>query len=351
MIELDGSMGEGGGQILRTALSLALITGTPFLLRNIRARRSKPGLQPQHLAAVRAASAIGQARVEGDAVGSATLRFEPGKVVPGEYTFDIGTAGSAGLVLQTVHLPLALAGAPSRVSIRGGTHVPWSPNAHYLDWHWRPFMARLGLDVRLDMERAGFYPMGGGLLHADIPASSSIHPLRLADRGPLMAIRGLSLVARLPSSIAERQRDQTIVRLAGQGLTAHLELGELAADSPGTVIILMAEYEHSQACFTALGARGKRAETVADEAVDELFAFHASDAALDDYLADQLMLPLALAHGKSIYRARITPHAQTNAVVIRAFLDIPMELDGTTGKVGAYRFSAGNEGISSTAAA
>lgn len=339
MIELDGSMGEGGGQILRTALSLALITGTPFLLRNIRARRSKPGLQPQHLAAVRAATAIGQARVEGDSVGSATLRFEPGEVMPGEYDFDIGTAGSAGLVLQTVHLPLALSSAPSHVSIRGGTHVPWSPNAHYLDWHWRPFMSRLGLDVRLELERAGFYPVGGGLLHATINPADSIRPLRLAERGQMQGIRGLSLVARLPMEIAERQRGQALARLAGHGLDARMELDELPAGSPGTAVILLTEHAHSQACFTALGARGKRAETVADEAMDELLAFLAGDGAVDEHLADQLMVPLALAKGESVYRARITSHARTNAAVIQAFIDVDVVLDGEDGAVGGYHIT------------
>jgi RNA 3'-terminal phosphate cyclase (ATP) len=327
-------MGEGGGQVLRSALSLSLLTGRPFRLSRIRANRDRPGLRPQHLAAAQAAARVAGAEVCGDRVGSEEIAFAPGQVRPGDYFFDIGTAGATSLVLQTLLLPLALAPRPSSVTIRGGTHVPWSPCFHYLDWQWRPFLARIGIPFDLTMTMAGFYPRGGGELQAQIPGGARPTPLRLTKRGPLRAVRGLSAVANLPREIAERQRRQALRRLQNllSGIEPEVVVEELPAASRGTVFLLLTECESGRACCFALGARGKRAERVADEAVDALAAFLGTDGAVDPWLADQLLLPLALANGPSELRtSEVTAHLLTNADVIRLFLPVEIGVDGPLG--------------------
>src|SRR5438034_8683267 len=198
MIELDGSFGEGGGQILRTSLALALVTGKAFHLRNVRARRAKPGLQPQHLMSVRAAATVGQATVRGASLGSGDLVFEPGEVTPGKYHFDIGTAGATSLVLHTLYLPLALGGGlASRLTLVGGTHVTTSPCFHFLHTTWRAYLRLVGLPISLHMVRPGFYPRGGGIVDAEIPCCSRLAGLTALERGPIK-VTGFSAVAGLP---------------------------------------------------------------------------------------------------------------------------------------------------------
>lgn len=327
-ISVDGAMGEGGGQVLRSALSLSLLTGRPFRISRIRANRDRPGLRPQHLAAVQAAASISGAHVSGDRVGSAAIEFAPGPMRPGGYLFEIGTAGATSLVLQTILLPLALAPRGSTVTIRGGTHVPRSPCFHYLEWQWRPFLARLGVPFELALTMAGFYPQGRGELQASIPGGARAGPLQLIERGKVHAVRGLSAVANLPRGIAERQRGQALRRL--RALLPHLEpeliVQELPAASRGTVLLLLAECEFGQACCFALGARGKRAERVADEAVGAMASLLRTDGAVDPWLADQLLVPLAMANAPSAVRtSEVTLHLLTNAEVIRLFL--PVEID------------------------
>jgi RNA 3'-terminal phosphate cyclase (ATP) len=334
-VHIDGTMGEGGGQVLRSSLTLSLLTGRPVRLTRIRARRQRPGLAFQHRMAVHAAALVSGARVEGERIGSQDLEFVPGPVKPGRYHFDIGTAGATSLVLQTVLLPLALAPGASDVVITGGTHVPLSPCFHYLDWQWRSMLARIGIDFELHMTAAGFYPPGGGEIGARIPGHAGIRPLVLAERGRLLNVRGVSAVANLPESIADRQRDQALRRLKGLGGALDIGVEHLPARSPGTVLVLLARFEQGQACFFALGARGKPAERVADEAADQLLAFLATDGAVDRWLADQLLLPLALAAGPSVLRtAQVTSHLLTHAEVIRHFLPVTIRIDGALGEPG-----------------
>lgn len=338
MIEIDGSLGEGGGQVLRTSLALSILTGRPLLITRIRAGREKPGLQPQHLASVRAAAQISAAHVEGDFVNSQALTFEPGPVRPGEYRFEIGTAGATSLVLQTIWLPLALAPAASTVTVTGGTHVPWSPCYHYLAWQWLPFLRRIGLSGELQLDLAGFYPQGGGIVRAHIAPAGAISPLRLTERGALKGIRGLSLVANLDMSIAERQRERALRRLAGRHHRIEIETADVRANSKGTALILLAEFRQSAACYSALGAPGKRAEQVADEACLRLEKFLAGTGAVDEHLADQLLLPLAFAAGPSEYRtARVTDHLTTNAEIIRRFGAAEIEIERRDGDEGVVR--------------
>jgi len=339
-IEIDGSMGEGGGQVLRTSLTLSLVTGKPFHLSNIRSRRAKPGLQPQHLASVKAAAGVGQAEVTGDTQGSAELIFHPQKIRSGSYHFDIGTAGATSLVLQTILLPLSLADKTSTVSLTGGTHVPWSPCFHYLDLHWGPYLQAAGMNFKLSLEKAGFYPQGGGVVRASVRPAGQIQSLQLIERGALLRIVGISAFANLDEDIATRQKHQALRRL--EPLCRDTKIKNIPLPSPGkgTFILLLAEFEHAHACYVALGEKGKPAERVADEACDGLQAMLNSCAGIDEYLADQLLLPLALAQGISeLATPRLTRHLLTNAEVIRKFLPVEITIRGELDEQGWIRIS------------
>lgn len=335
VIEIDGSIGEGGGQVLRSCLALSLVTGKGLRIRNIRSRRSNPGLMPQHLKAVEAAAAVGMARTEGAHLGSRSLIFEPRGIRSGRFEFDIGTAGSTSLVLQTILAPLSFAKEPSSVTVKGGTHVPWSPCFHYLDLHWIRYMRAIGFDLQLEMELAGFYPQGAGIVHAAVRPAARILPLRLIERGVLKRIYGISAVANLDLRIAERQRNQALGRLADRFPRVEINVVEMPSLFRGTMLLLIAEFEQSQCCYFGLGARGKPAERVADEAVDQLFDFLNTDGAVDERLADQLILPLAFASGVSQLRtSKVTQHLFTNAEVLRTCLSIDIKVDGDAGQPG-----------------
>jgi RNA 3'-terminal phosphate cyclase (ATP) len=338
MIEIDGSQGEGGGQVLRTSLALAILTRQPIHLYNLRAGRKKPGLQPQHLKSVEAAAAISAAETHGAALNSRELFFNPGAVQPGRYHFEIGTAGSTSLVLQTVFLPLSLAGGTSHLTITGGTHVPHSPCYHYLEGQWLPFVRRAGLDITLEMEQAGFYPRGGGRLQAVVRPAQGLIPLQIISRGALQRLTGLSGVANLDSEIARRQKHQALRRLEPRFRETKIRTLELPSPGKGTFLSLLAEFERSQCLYFGLGELGKRAERVADEAVDALEAFLATDGAVDQFLADQLLLLLALANGTSRFRtSQVTTHLLTNAQIIRLFLPVEIEIEGELGQAGEVR--------------
>lgn len=338
-ILIDGSMGEGGGQVLRTSLSLSILTARPVRLVNIRARRAQPGLRAQHLKAVEAAAAVSRARVEGATLGSQSLFFEPRGIHPGEFSLDIGTAGATSLVLQTILLPLSFARGPSTVVLTGGTHVPWSPCFHYLDLQWLPHLRRIGFDARITLDLAGFYPRGGGRIRAAIvplaEPGATLTPLCLVDRGSLLRIHGVSAVAGLDRRIAERQKRRALERLSSLRQDATIEIAQLPAASPGTLLLLLAEFERTQACMCGLGARGKPAERVADEAADALLSLLADDGAIDHWLADQLVLPLALVPAESRLRtASVTGHLLTVARVVQAFLPAKIEIAGELGGPG-----------------
>jgi RNA 3'-phosphate cyclase len=341
LLELDGSFGEGGGQILRTSLALSMVTGRPFHMRNIRLGRRRPGLQPQHLASVNAAAAISNAQLRGGVLNSTELIFEPGNVVPGRYQFDIGTAGATGLVLQTVYLPLALrAGAPSEVTLKGGTHVPASPCFHFLDVTWRRYLELLGLETRLRLHQPGFYPRGGGVVDAQVQPCQRLRGLHLVERRAVTAATGFSAVAGLPEHIARRQARQAAGRLEEAGLRVDLR-EETWPGGPGTVLAVVLETEPVPPLFFALGSRGKPAERVADAAVDQALAyFRAAPAAVDARSADQLVLPLALAEEPSIFTVtEVTSHLLTNTIVIRHFLERDIGCEGAEGGPGLVRIA------------
>jgi RNA 3'-phosphate cyclase len=342
MLEIDGSFGEGGGQILRSALALSLLTGKSFRLRNVRAnRRPKPGLQPQHLMSVRAAVEIGRASVKGDAVNSKDLTFEPGAVRSGNYRFAIGTAGATGLVLQTVYLPLGLRGAgPSEITLEGGTHVSKAPCFHFLEMTWRRYMERIGLSVRLEMRRPGFYPRGGGSVVAHIAACSKIRGLHLTKRTELTKASGFSAIAGLPDHIARRQARRASVRLADAGIAPDIPMEEWEG-GPGTVLGIRFDESPAPTLFFAIGERGKPAEAVADDAADEALAYAASNEPVDPHSADQLLLPLAFAEEASEYRvSQVTKHLTTNIAVVRMFLERDISYEGAEGSAGVVRISS-----------
>ncbi len=334
-MRIDGSYGEGGGQVLRTSLALSSILGRPVEIYNIRARRKNPGLAAQHLTGVRALSQITGAAVEGEKIGSQVLRFQPQGLKGGNYAFDVGTAGSISLVLQALIPTLAFAQEPSELNLKGGTHVQWSPPFHYLKEVFLHLGARLGLRCSLHLDCWGFYPRGGGQVRARIEPLKALRGLELMERGRLLDIFGVSAVANLPLSIAERQRDRALKVLGQNGLDARIEAMEVKAFGQGTALFLLAEFERFRAGFSALGERGKRAERVAEEACEEFFQFMDSGACLDPHLADQIVLYLALADGDSLFTTScITQHLLTNLWVLDQFLGLKYEVVGEEGQKG-----------------
>ena len=342
MIEIDGSEGEGGGQILRSALALSILTRRPFKLVHIRANRSKPGLQPQHLMCVRAAAAISGGHYKGGSVGSSVLYFEPRELKAGGYTFTIGTAGATALVLHTVYLPLALRGdRPSEVTITGGTHNQHAPCYHFLETTWAAHMARLGIRVELEMVRPGFYPRGGGEIRAVVHPCSRVKGLSLLTCPQLTTAGGFSAFAGLPESVGKRQARRLSVRLKSEGVESHIPVEEWESPSPGSVAAVVFRQAPVPILFFGLGERGKPAESVADDAADEAIAFRDAKAPVDSHSADQLLLPLAFSGDASEYRAaEITRHTTTNVETVRKFVDRTIQIEHAEAKSGVVRIAA-----------
>jgi RNA 3'-terminal phosphate cyclase (ATP) len=333
-IEIDGSYGEGGGQILRTSLALSILTQRPVRIRRIRAGRKSPGLKPQHLMSTQAAAQICDGRTEGAELGATELSFHPGSIRVGRYTFDVaakaGSAGSVGLIFQTVLLPLGFVRAPSRIVFKGGTHVPWSPTADYLRDVFLPTVATMGVGAELDVPECGFYPIGGGTMNATIhPFRSPLKPLRIKDRGALKKLRVSSAVANLPLSIADRQLNRAIGCLAEHGMASQGESRSVESPGKGTYCFILAEFEQMRAGFSALGAIGKRSEQVADEAAGAFLRFWNLPGALDHHLADQIVLFMAVAKGESeVVLSEMTEHLKTNIWVVEQFLPVKFDLPG-----------------------
>ncbi len=342
-IHIDGSLGEGGGQVLRTSLALSALTGQPAQIDNIRARRRTPGLAPQHLAGVRALEMLCGAEVKGASIGSSRVDFAPGGAVQaGEYVFDVsalagqGSAGAVTLLLQTLLWPLLYAQGESHLTLRGGTHVAWSPPADFVRDVLLPTFAPLGVDVSCELTGWGFYPVGGGELQVTIrPVAGPLRPLLLEERGELEQVSGVGVAAELPAHIAQRisSRAQNVLRQAD--LPAAITAERVRSKGPGAGIFLTAHYAHSRAGFSALGKQGKPSDAVAEEACEALLTHHIDGAPVDPHLADQILLPLALADGRSVFRtSQITQHLLTNAQVIRAFINAEIVIAGAEGAPG-----------------
>ncbi len=325
LLEIDGALGEGGGQVLRTALSLSLVTHRPFCIRNIRAGRPKPGLRRQHLTAVRAAAQIGGAAVEGAQPGSQCLTFVPGRIHPGDYEFSTEGAGSTTLVLQTLLPPLLTAEGDSTLLLEGGTHNPFAPPFDFITKTFLPAIRRMGPVVHASLHRYGFYPAGGGRAQVRIEPSSALSPLSLVERGRVLRVGATAVVAKLPKHIAEREL--TTLRRMLDMPPEELTLLELAdAPGPGNVAMVEVVCEQITEVFTAFGRRGVRAETVGEEVGRRTRHYLDAEVPVGKHLADQLLLPLCIA-GRGVFRTmELTLHARTNLDVIAQFLDVDVRV-------------------------
>jgi RNA 3'-terminal phosphate cyclase (ATP) len=398
MIEIDGSYGEGGGQILRTALSLSCLFKKPFRIFNIRKGRKKPGLMPQHLTCVRAAQLLSNAEVTGDQTGSTELLFLPREVKGGDFFFDIGTAGSTSLVLQTIipalvfsrgveipfkdsmenenppQSPFAKGGLrgftgkvddggllkqKSTITLKGGTHVPFSPSFHYLERVFASFLKKIGIEIKLVIESYGFYPKGGGKVRAEIFPAKYVKHLNVMERGNILRLSCYSSVGNLPLSIAERQRKALMNSLMTHGFTEEqlvtppspplekggtggfdIEILSVPTPGQGTFIFLQSESENSTAGFTSLGERGKRAEAVGEDAAMEFLTYYYTNAALDPHISDQIVLYLSICREESSFTTScITQHLMTNLWVIGLFHQFHYSIEGEIGKPGIVRIN------------
>lgn len=329
MISIDGSYGEGGGQIIRTAVALSAITGKQIEIENIRASRPNPGLQPQHLTAVNALAKMCTADVDAK-LGATALTFKPHKLKGGHFTFDIGTAGSVSLVLQTLLLPALHAERDTVLEIAGGTHVTWSPTVDYMDKVFGFYMGVMGVDFSLSTEKYGFYPAGGGKIKATLRPSAP-KPINLVKREGNEKIKIISVASEdlKKSQVAERQAGGT--RLGGD-----TEIKYVSSKSTGSALLAIAKYNNCALGFSSLGDRGKKAEDVGMEAAIGLKKQIVSNACVDENMADQLLPFLAFAKGTSkMTVSEVSEHVKTNIWVIEQFLPVRFEISGKTITVSA----------------
>ena len=339
-VHIDGRDGEGGGQVLRTALALSLVTGRGFEIEDIRGRRHKPGLRRQHIVAVQAARDIGSARVVGDTLGSSFLSFEPGTVTHGDRTWSIGTAGSTALVFQTILWPLLVAPGRSRIVIEGGTHAPLAPTIDTLQDAFLPALAGFGVAtapltsssapaVELTLERHGFMPAGGGRVVCTVHGGGALRPMSLLQRGVLRAVHARALVARLSRDVAKRELEvvQKHIPIEARMGGEALRLVEVDSVGPGNALQIVVHSEHMTEAFQAVGEKNVPAEAVAMWAVDEVHAYLASQAPVGPHLADQLLIPLALAGEGAFVTPAVTEHTRTNARLIERFCPVRFRIE------------------------
>ena len=303
----------------------------------MRAGRRRPGLRPQHVLSAEAAAKVTGGRLEGCKEGSQTLVYLPGRIKAGRYFFDTGTAGSVTLIFQTILAPLSFAAAKSSVIIKGGTHVPWSPPADYIEEIFLPALSIMGVNAHFSTISSGYYPRGGGEVEASInPISAPLAPLRIRERGKLLKVRLVSTVSNLPVSIAERQLKSATSLLSACPAPVEAKVREAASPGRGTSVFIVGEFENARAGFSALGERGKRAEAVGIEAAQAFLKHLERKAALDPHLADQALIYMAIAKGKSFFTtSEITSHLLTNIHVIEKFLPVKFTVSGPTGSEGS----------------
>lgn len=327
VIVIDGSEGEGGGQVLRTALALSAITGTPVRLANIRGRRQKPGLMRQHLTAVRAVAEVSGASVRGDELRSGELEFNPGAVSHGDRVFSVGTAGSATLVFQTVVWPLVVTPGRSRIVFEGGTHNPMAPPFEFLQRVFLPHMRRLGLDIEATLEQAGFYPAGGGRFVIELEGGPNPFPVELHERGKILSCEALAFVANLPTHIATRELD--VVQRELDWSPEQCTAVELGGRGPGNALCLIVRTEAGAEVVTGFGEKGLLAELVAKRACALMRDWLDADVPVGERLADQLLIPMGLAarDGQTSVFVSTSPslHTRTNAQIIARFLPVAFE--------------------------
>ncbi|MEM9460777.1 MAG: RNA 3'-terminal phosphate cyclase [Myxococcota bacterium] len=337
-IVVDGAQGEGGGQVLRSSLALSLVTGQTLHMHDIRARRRKPGLMRQHLTALRAAAEVGGAKVEGDELRSTEIRFFPGSPRAGEYRFAVGTAGSTTLVLQTVLWPLLRAPGRSRLVLEGGTHNPLAPPFDFIERSLLPPLRAMGAKIEVKLERAGFYPAGGGMLVVEIEGGCPLRPIERLDRGTLRCTGAKAMVSNLPVSIARRELDTLHERLGWPH--RELRVQRVHGHGPGNVLVVQVEHDGGTTVIASFGDKGVSAEDVAGQAIEEVEHFLAANVPVDAHLADQLLIPLAMAGGGRFRTVEPTLHTKTNAQIVQRWLPVTIEFTDEGG--GAFRVEVGS---------
>ncbi len=321
LLNIDGSQGEGGGQIIRSSLALSMCLGKPFQITRIRANRDRPGLQAQHLTAVTSARTIVDADVEGAEIGSQRLVFIPKQVKPGDYHFSIGTAGSTTLVLQTLLPALMMADKPSNLVLEGGTHNHFAPPYNFLVKSFLPLIQRMGPVITSRLERTGFAPGGGGILHITIQPVARLKPLVLTERGKILQQSAEVLLAHLAEHIAYRELRVIANSLDYSPDQLHFQLVE-SAYGPGNVVLIYVKSESVTEVFSAFGQRGLPAEQVAEKAVNDVKHYLQSNAVVGKNLADQLLIPLALAGQGAFLTQKPSLHTITNMTVIKQFMKV-----------------------------
>lgn len=320
MIIIDGSEGEGGGQVLRYACALALLTGEPFTIDNIRGGREKPGLMRQHVTAIEAACVIGSAECSGLAVGSNSISFRPGRIAPGDYHFAVGTAGSTGLVLQTILVPLMLADAPSHLVIEGGTHAMAAPPFEFIERTLLPIINRMGPTVSARLVRHGFFPRGGGRIEIDI-VPAPLRPVECIERGSAGLVQATAIVAGIPFDIADREL-KAARKIFPDWPAETFATRQLPADhGPGNALLIEARFDHVTEVMSAFGKLGVPAERLATTAAKRMAGYIASGAFAGPYLQDQLLLPMAMARGGAFTTVKLSEHSRTAASLIERFTD------------------------------
>jgi RNA 3'-terminal phosphate cyclase (ATP) len=326
---IDGSEGEGGGQILRTSLALSAITGRPFVVDRIRAGRRKPGLLRQHLTAVKAAALVCAARIEGAELGSSRLEFEPGPIVHGEHRFTVGSAGSATLVFQTVLWPLLVQAGRSKLVFEGGTHNPLAPPFEFIEHAFLPVLHRMGAKITAKLERAGFYPAGGGRFVVELEGGHPLQSFELREAGALVRRRAIVLLAKLPRNIATRELGVVHERLGWS--RNECEVRELDGLGPGNALLLVAQTEHACEVTSGFGDKGVPAEAVAQTAIEAMQAWLSAGVGVGEHLADQLLIPMALCRAGELWTGPTSLHTRTNADLIARFLPVRFEIEPLEG--------------------
>ena len=321
MITIDGAFGEGGGQVLRTSLGLSLLTEKPFTIENIRANRKKPGLMRQHLTAVNAAAAIGEAEVEGNKIGSQKLTFIPKTIKPGKYKFSVGTAGSCTLVLQTVLPALMVAGEKSEIHLEGGTHNPFAPPYDFLEKVFFPLINKMGPEIDSVLEQPGFYPAGGGRISVIIDPVNSLKRIDIPGRGEIKKKAAKAMVALLPEKIAQKEIEQAKIRLGWSDDCFQSKSIE-ESRGPGNVITIEVESEYISELVTGFGEKNVSSAKVAKGAAIEMLEYLAANVPVGKHLADQILIPMAMAGGGVFRTLSLTKHTLTNMEIIENFLKV-----------------------------
>jgi len=337
MLTIDGKMGEGGGQVLRTSLALSAVTAKPFRIEGIRGKRKRPGLLRQHLTAVRAIAEVCGARVQGDRLGSSALTFEPGEPRHGDYHFAVGTAGSATLVFQTVLPPLLMAEGRSRIVFEGGTHNPMAPPFDFIAQTFLPVLHRMGASVSAELERPGFYPAGGGRFQVDLVGGAPLQPLSLLERGDIESVRIKAVVSQIPEHVAVREMKALANQLAD--LPIAVDTAQVESAGPGNVATVTLRAAHITETFTGFGEHGVRAEKVAHQLAGEVRKHVNADVPVGPHLADQLLIPLVLAGGGELRITKPTLHTRTNVEVIGLFMPGRVRVEQDTASTWTARVS------------